>query len=103
MVFGIGRRNLPDSLTYEESREIAKNGSDRTRADLAQREDLRPEVLYFLAEDPSPSVRRHIAANALTPRQADLILARDDDEVVRAELAAKVAKLTAAEGRGTQE
>lgn len=103
MVLGIGRPKLPKRLSYEESREIARSGSDRTRADLAQRLDLRPEVLYFLAEDPSSEVRRRIAANAKTPRQADLILARDTDEAVRAELAAKVAKLTALEGQGAQE
>lgn len=103
MVLGIGRRKLPDKLSYEESKELAQNGSDKTRADLATRADLRPEVLYFLAEDPSTEVRRRIAANAQTPRQADLILARDSDEAVRAELASKVARLTAQEGRGTQE
>ena len=103
MVLGIGRRKLPERLSYEESRDLAHNGSDTTRADLATRPDLRPELLYFLAEDPSTEVRRRIAANAQTPRQADLILARDADEAVRAELAAKVAKLTAREGRGAQE
>jgi len=103
MVLGIGRPKLPKELSYEESRELAHNGSDRTRADLAVRPDLQPEVLYFLAEDPSTEVRRRIAANARTPRQADLILARDADEAVRAELATKVAKLTAQDGRGTQE
>jgi uncharacterized protein (DUF2336 family) len=103
MVLGIGRPKLPKELSYEESRELAHNGSDRTRADLAIRPDLRPEVLYFLAEDPSTEVRRRIAANARTPRQADLILARDADEAVRAELATKVAQLTAQDGRGAQE
>lgn len=103
MVLGIGRKKLPEKLSYEESKELAQNGSDKTRADLAARADLRPEVLYFLAEDPSTEVRRRIAANAQTPRQADLILARDSDEAVRAELAAKIAKLTAEEGQGAQE
>jgi uncharacterized protein (DUF2336 family) len=103
MVLGLGRSKVPKELSYEESRELAQNGSDRTRADLASRVDLRPEVLYFLAEDPSTEVRRLIAANAQTPRQADLVLARDADEAVRAELAAKVAQLTAQDGRGAQE
>ncbi|MEQ9607848.1 MAG: DUF2336 domain-containing protein [Kiloniellaceae bacterium] len=103
MVLGIGRKKLPEKLSYEESRELAENGSDTARADLAARPDLRPEVLYFLAEDPSTEVRRRIAANAQTPRQADLILARDTDEAVRAELASKVARLTAMDGRGAQE
>ncbi len=103
MVLGLGRKKLPEDLSYEESKELAENGSAKTRADLAERPDLRPEVLYFLAEDPSSEVRRRIAANARTPRQADLILARDGDEAVRAELAAKVAQLTASDGRGAQE
>ncbi|WP_340116664.1 DUF2336 domain-containing protein [Pelagibius sp. 7325] len=103
MVLGIGRKKLPEKLSYEESRELAENGSDKARADLAARPDLRPEVLYFLAEDPSTEVRRRIAANAQTPRQADLILARDTDEAVRAELASKVARLTAMDGHGAQE
>mgnify|MGYP002624662478 CR=1 FL=1 len=102
MVLGFGRRKLPKDLSYEESRELAENGSDTTRADLAMRVDIRPEVLYFLAEDPSSEVRRRIAANAQTPRQADLILARDGDEAVRAELATKIAKLTEADGEGAQ-
>lgn len=103
MVLGLGRKKLPDNLSYEESRELAQNGSDRTRADLAARIDVRPEVLYFLAEDPSAEVRRAIAANARAPRQADLVLARDADEAVRRELAGKVAQLTAPEGPGAQE
>ncbi|MPZ10835.1 MAG: DUF2336 domain-containing protein [Kiloniellaceae bacterium] len=102
-VLGIGRRKLPEKLSYEESRELAQSGSDSTRANLAARADLRPEVLYFLAEDPSTEVRRRIAANAQTPGHADLVLARDADEAVRAELASKIAKLTAEESRGAQE
>jgi uncharacterized protein (DUF2336 family) len=57
---------------------------------LAGREDIRPEVLYFLAEDDSAEVRGCIAANVSTPRQADLMLARDRDEVVRERLARKI-------------
>lgn len=103
MFLGLGRRKLPENLSYDESKDLAHNGSDKTRADLAVRVDLRPEVLYFLADDPSTEVRRRIAANEKTPGHADLILARDADEAVRAELAAKVAELTKQQGRGAQE
>ncbi|NIA71285.1 DUF2336 domain-containing protein [Pelagibius litoralis] len=82
---------------------MAETGSDRDRADLASRDDLRPELLYYLSQDPSSEVRRRIAANERTPRQADLVLARDKDEKVRTELAAKVAELTKQEDKGTQE
>src|SRR3546814_20045792 len=102
MVLGVGRPKLPKTLSYEESRELAQNGSDRTRADLAQRLDLRPEVLYFLADDPSTEVRRRIAAHARMPSPADPILARDAYEAVRPELAAQVATLQAPAGRARQ-
>ena len=63
------------------------------RAALAAREDVRPEILYFLAEDESPAVRRVIAANASTPRQADRLLAEDVDDEVRRDLAYKIGRL----------
>jgi len=52
-----------------------------------------PEILYFLTGDPDPEVRRHIAANAAAPRQADFKLAHDADAEVRADLARKIARL----------
>ncbi|WP_299394828.1 DUF2336 domain-containing protein [Pelagibius sp.] len=103
MAFGLKRKKAPAELSYEESKALAEGGSDKDRADLASRQDLRPELLYYLSQDPSSEVRRRIAANDKTPRQADLILARDNDEKVRAELATKVAELTRQENPGTQE
>lgn len=80
-------------LTYEEEKELARHEDVDVRAKLAARDDIRPEILYYLAEDPDPSVRRKIASNAKTPRHADLILARDKDELVRGDLAEKIARL----------
>ena len=54
---------------------------------------MRPELLYFLAEDASPEVRRGIAGNEMAPPQADLALAGDVDEAVRADLAVKLARI----------
>ncbi len=45
--------------------------------------ELRPELLYFLAQDAIPTVRAAVAANEATPVQADLLLARDGDDEVR--------------------
>ena len=81
------------ALSYEESKRLARDQDPTVRARLAARQDVRPEVLYFLAEDASAEVRGHIAANHATPHQADLILARDVDEVVRRHLAGKIAEL----------
>lgn len=87
---------LPDaeSISYEDSKRIAagKDGEERKR--LSSRHDVRPEVLFYLANDPSPEVRRNIAANPHTPAHAGPILARDHDEQVRLELAERVARLT---------
>ena len=63
------------------------------RAELAARDDVQAEILYFLSEDESAEVRRNIAANITTPRQADLVLARDKDDEVRCDLAFKIGRL----------
>lgn len=80
-------------LSYEEEKHLARHGDIAVRTKLAEREDVRPEILYYLAEDPDPQVRRRIAANSRTPVHADLILARDADDVVRIDLAAKISRL----------
>lgn len=77
-------------LSYAESKRLARHDDPAVRARLAGRDDLRPEILYFLAEDDSAEVRGRIAANVSTPRQADLILARDHDAAVREKLAHKI-------------
>lgn len=87
---------LADSVsapTYEETRELLRHPDSAVRRKLAGRQDVRPEILYYLAEDASPDVRLEIAANQATPAQANLILARDTDDTVRCELAGKIAKL----------
>ncbi|MEI9983385.1 MAG: hypothetical protein WDN69_09395 [Aliidongia sp.] len=58
----------------------------------AENQHVKPEVPYFLAADPDPGVRTAIARNQATPVQADVILARDAQETVRADLAAKIAR-----------
>ncbi|MDA0238455.1 MAG: DUF2336 domain-containing protein [Proteobacteria bacterium] len=78
---------------YETAREIADKGTVEARRELAQHQDLEPEILYYFATDDAPEVRREVAENIGTPLQADLILARDADEEVRAELATKIGRL----------
>ena len=78
---------------YEDAKRLARSDDVNARRNLAMRADMRPEILYFLAEDKAAEVRRAIASNDATPYQADELLVRDRDEVVRAELAQKVARL----------
>ncbi|MBP5858102.1 DUF2336 domain-containing protein [Marivibrio halodurans] len=85
---------LPDRLSYEQMRELAGNENAAVRVALARHPDTQPEVLYFLAEDTDPDVRRAVARNDRTPRQADLVLTKDHEVGVRGDLAAKIARLT---------
>ncbi len=80
-------------LKYEEARKLAASDDGKARLRLAKRADVQPEILYFLAEDPLAAVRRAIAGNSETPIQADLLLARDDDDKVRCGLAGKIGRL----------
>lgn len=79
--------------SYDESKRIAAKGSASARAELAGHEDLEPEFLYFFAQDKDATVRRAVAENDGSPLQADLILAKDIDPLVREELAYKIGKL----------
>ena len=80
-------------IDYDEARKLANHKDSDVRLKLARREDTVPEILYFLAEDPSPDVRLAIAKNSKSPHQADLLLSRDGDDDVRSGLAEKIAKL----------
>jgi uncharacterized protein (DUF2336 family) len=80
-------------LTYAEARDKAAALRPDVRIDLAARTDLPPEILYYLAEDPAPEVRRRVAANAATPAKANALLATDVNDLVRQDLAGKIARL----------
>ncbi len=80
-------------ISYDEAKELARHEDPVVRVRLAARTDLRSEILYYLASDPSPEVRRAIANNEATPHQADFLLAKDDDVAVRSDLAVKIARL----------
>jgi len=78
-------------LTYEQARDLAADCRPEARAGLAARRDVAPEILYFLAGDADPGVRRAVADNPLTPARGNLLLADDADAEVRSALAAKIA------------
>nr|WP_209876499.1 DUF2336 domain-containing protein [Azospirillum soli] len=63
------------------------------RRRVAEYPKTRPELLYFLAADAAAEVRKAIATNAGTPRQADLLLAKDREVAVRGAVAQKIARL----------
>ncbi len=81
------------AISYDKAKELAQSDDPAVRAALAERKDLSPELLYFLAEDTSADVRRAVAVNESAPRQTDVLLAHDDDEDVRSSLAQKIAQV----------
>ncbi|MDV7338107.1 DUF2336 domain-containing protein [Terasakiella sp. A23] len=88
-------------LTYDEAKELAQHRDLTVRKSLAEREDIRPEILFYLAGDPDPEVRKAIARNKATPARAYVDLAQDANDEIRSDLAEKIAvlapKLTAYE------
>ena len=79
-------------LSYQAARDIAAQGRPALRASLAKREEVPPEVLYFLASDDEDSVRAAVAANQLTPALGNLVLAGDCAGTVREALAGKLSR-----------
>ncbi len=77
-------------VTYEQARDLLDHPEVEVRRALAERGDLEPEILFFLARDSDTVVRRSIAANAATPDKASLLLAADDDADVRSDLAQRL-------------
>ena len=92
-LFGGGGGSGKGPLDYEQAKALAAHPDPQIRAEVAQRDDIKPEILYFLAEDADPEVRRHVAANPQAPAQANLLLATDASDAVRGDLAAKIARL----------
>lgn len=76
--------------SFDEMTAIARDGAVPDRVALARRSDTPPELLYFLSEDSEKAVRRAVAENPHTPRQADVVLGRDPDPGVRCLLARKI-------------
>ncbi|MQX37743.1 DUF2336 domain-containing protein [Roseospira navarrensis] len=91
------------ALTYEESRTLAAHDDVTVRRELARRTDVRPEVLYYLAEDSDAQVRRNIAGNAAAPIKAYLLLSDDTDPDVRLTLVERITELAPGLSEGEQD
>lgn len=80
-------------LSYQEAKRYARDADPAVRRALAERTDVPPEILYFLADDPEDSVRRAIVHNQATPALAHLVLVDDSSDDVRADLAERIVRL----------
>jgi uncharacterized protein (DUF2336 family) len=83
----------PGQRTYEENKSKAVSKVVDTRRELAARDTTEPEILYYLTDDTDTAVRKNIAGNSATPIQANFLLAEDEVEEVRAELARKICRI----------
>ncbi len=81
------------TLDFEAAKQMAASPDAAVRLELAGRADTRPELLYYMAEDDDPRVRRAVAANEATPVHAAEVLAVDPDLDVREVLARRLVKL----------
>lgn len=88
-----GRNSGVSKFDYDKAKELASAQSPEARRELAARDDVQPEILYFLADDADVAVRRSVAANKATPVHAGAILAADDDVEVRCNLAQQIGRL----------
>lgn len=91
-IFG-GKKPGGTAPDYEEAKRVAASKDPKERERLAKASALQPEFLYYFATDSDPNVRRAVAQNEGTPIQADLILARDQEELVKLDLSEKIGRL----------
>ncbi|MBV1886100.1 MAG: DUF2336 domain-containing protein [Parvibaculaceae bacterium] len=91
-IFG-GGPQLDEDLSYDQAFQALESQAKRSRAELAERPDTPPEMLYFLAGDEKADIRVKVARNASTPMQANELLIEDPADEVRSELARKIARL----------
>lgn len=80
-------------LDYAASKRLAASRDHRHRRRVGSHASAPPEILYLLASDDHVEVRAAVAGNRATPNQADLLLARDIEHLVRHDLATKIAAL----------
>ena len=81
--------NPRDALDILDIRTAAPGGT----TDLAGRTDAGPDVLHYLAVHGAPATRAAVAANPVAPAVTNRLLADDENEEVRVELALKIARL----------
>ncbi|MDB5734488.1 MAG: hypothetical protein JWN16_1125 [Alphaproteobacteria bacterium] len=87
---GLDPRNALDILDIRSAQE---RSGPQGAATLAGRADAGADVLHYLATHGAPATRAAVAANAGAPAVTNRLLADDDDEDVRVELAVKIARL----------
>jgi uncharacterized protein (DUF2336 family) len=82
-----------NGLSPRHALDVLEMRARETQSNLAQRADAGDAVLQYLAEHGAPATRAAVAANVAAPAAVNRLLAEDEDENVRAELAVKIVRL----------
>jgi uncharacterized protein (DUF2336 family) len=82
-----------DPSSFEHLKLLARDENPAIRALVAQDQAAPPELLYYLGDDVDVQVRRTVAENDGAPLQMWPRQARDENELVRAALARKIARV----------
>jgi uncharacterized protein (DUF2336 family) len=90
-----GRGSGKPGLDPREALDILdiRTGKPGGASELAGRTDAGPDVLHYLAIHGAPATRQAVAANPAAPALTNRLLADDECDDVRAELAVKIARL----------
>lgn len=93
--FKIGKdqKDRPAAPDYAECKRILLEDGPKKKAKMANSQGVPPEILYYLSTDNDHNVRCAVARNPDTPIQADVILSKDKEVLVRLALSEKLAEL----------
>ncbi len=80
-------------LTPKEIRDLVASNDPAVRKAIADRQDVRPEILYYLANDDVSEIRISVALNPQSPPQIFMLLANDKSTNVRTGLASRFLNL----------
>lgn len=90
---GKNQKDRPRAPDYAECKRILLEDGPKKKAKMANSEGVPPEILYYLSTDKDHNVRCAVARNPETPIQADVILSKDKEVLVRLALSEKLSEL----------
>ena len=82
-----------NELAPSEALRFLEKRAQATQHELASRTDAGEDVLHYLAKHGAAATRREVAANPAASPQSNRLLADDEEDDVRAELACKIGRL----------
>ncbi|MBU6297440.1 MAG: DUF2336 domain-containing protein [Alphaproteobacteria bacterium] len=82
-----------NALTPSEALRLLEQRAQSAQHELASRTDAGPDVLHYLAQNGAVATRRAVAANPAASAKSNRLLADDEEDEIRVELARKIGRL----------